>query len=106
MSAGSEFTSEEVQALRERLKKLVAVYLNECDPDWWPTVETQTKQQQRYWAKQQAKETLRQITSLQAILRKLPRDVKNSEGDETAALIEAARKKGEQLRARLRLVGT
>ena len=75
------------------------MYLNECDPDWWPTVETQTKQQQRYWAKQQAKETLRQITSLQALLRRLPRDPKVSEGDATIALIEAA---AERLRGHAR----
>jgi len=101
-SEAEVFTTEQIEGMRTRLQKLVAVYLNECDPDWWPTVETQTKQQQRYWAKQQAKETLRQITSLQALLRRLPRDPKVSEGDATIALIEAARKKGNHLRARLR----
>lgn len=95
----SEAITKKRAPLEKRLRLLVKEYLAECNPQSWPKpIDGIAAQQQRYWAKRHAQELLKEMNSLQQLLRNAPRIAASDDSSEGQELIRKAKQRGAELR--------
>lgn len=89
--------------LEARLKNLVDEYLRLADPSAWPKLDSISQQQSAYWQRRHREQLLREVRMLQGALANAPRQAARADGDsDNQKLIEDAKRRGAELRARLK----
>lgn len=80
--------------LRLLAERLADVFLDECDPDKWPSIETTKGRGDRVWYKKNAMQTIALVQQIHGALRDHAAITMPAEdGDETERLINAAEKR-------------